>query len=364
MVRPFQETCAGCHQGGILGKERIAGSKGIPFLTLPGIDLITINKHNARIGEWPELSEAELTPFMKVLLSRTPESAELVKTVEELDLQDLTQATDEEVAAVANLVWEIKSLFVAVVSGTNSDVLADFPLDVVLAAQKQWLPNLLNEMASRAEAEADAPAKLTPASAPVQSGVTGESWAEYGGWYRQDHTIYYRPTEHKDPFIRMWLDLTGPYAHDGSSTHAAQIFAHLTKPGAPGDCVKCHSIDKVEGKGHKVNWSPASPETKTGRFTTFTHEPHFGAMSDKSCLTCHELQRSAPYRDSFKENNPMTFVSGFSSMKKDLCQTCHTQGVARQDCMLCHKYHINGIVTPMLETKLPTQSQIAESKGP
>jgi hypothetical protein len=190
---------------------------------------------------------------------------------------------------------------------------------------------------------------------PIESTVDAEAWAEYGGWYRQDFAILYRPVGHKDQFIRTWLDLTGPYAQDAGTTPAAEIFALLAAKGAQGECVKCHSVDAVQGNGRKVNWLPASPETKRGRFTTFIHEPHFGVLKNKGCLTCHELQQGVSYGKSFEQDNPQSFVSGFSQINKDLCQTCHTKGSARQDCMLCHKYHINGIFTPMIDTKLPQQ---------
>jgi hypothetical protein len=37
------------------------------------------------------------------------------------------------------------------------------------------------------------------------------------------------------------------------------------------------------------------------------------------------------------------------------CQTCHTSSTARQDCLLCHKYHVNGVITPIMNTRIPTQ---------
>ena len=39
----------------------------------------------------------------------------------------------------------------------------------------------------------------------LESVVDPESWAEYGGWYRQNHAIFYRPIGHKDKFIHSWL---------------------------------------------------------------------------------------------------------------------------------------------------------------
>ena len=170
-VAPFEQTCTTCHLDQIIGKERASGPKGIAFLTLPGLDLQTLKEKNAPIGEWPDASEAELTPFMKVMISRDERGRALIKTVDSLNLQDLTDASDEQIKAVTNLVWEIKGLFYALISGKASDVLADLdigsgaklsadlvadltasiPRDVVISAQQQWLPNLATEMANPRE---------------------------------------------------------------------------------------------------------------------------------------------------------------------------------------------------------------------
>ena len=173
-VAPFEQTCATCHLDQIIGKERVSGPKGIAFLTLPGLDLQTLKKKKASIGEWPEASEAELTPFMKVMISRNERGRALIKTVDRLNLQDLSRASDAQIKAVTNLVWEIKRLFYALITGKASDVLADLniggraklsaslvadltasiPRDVVVGAQQQWLPNLATEMANRQDAAA------------------------------------------------------------------------------------------------------------------------------------------------------------------------------------------------------------------
>ncbi len=168
-VAPFEQTCTVCHLDQIIGKERVSGPKGIAFLTLPGLDLQTLKKKNASIGEWPDASEAALTPFMKVMISRNERGRALVKTVDSLNLQDLTNASDDQIKAVTNLVWEIKGLFYALIKGKASDVLGDLnigggaklsanlvadltasiPRDVVISAHQQWLPNLAAEMANR-----------------------------------------------------------------------------------------------------------------------------------------------------------------------------------------------------------------------
>ena len=198
----------------------------------------------------------------------------------------------------------------------------------------------------------------------IESDVDPESWAEYGGWYRQDYAIFYRPTGHKDKFIYSWLFLTGPQAPKGDTSPAAAVFDFLTSKDAQGSCTKCHSVDDIQGKGRVVNFSPPSVESKQGRFTNFIHEPHFqavgigqriGILENRGCLTCHNLEKGRPYLKSYEQGNPQNFVSNFGAVKKDLCQTCHTSSTARQDCLLCHKYHVNGVTTPIMNTKIPTQ---------
>ena len=198
----------------------------------------------------------------------------------------------------------------------------------------------------------------------IESDVDPESWAEYGGWYRQDYAIYYRPTGHKDKFIYSWLTLTGLQAPKGDASPAAAVFDFLTGKDAQGSCTKCHSVDDVPGKGRIVNFSPLSVESKQGSFTNFIHEPHFqavgigqriGILENRGCLTCHELEKGPPYLKSYEQGSPQNFVSNFGEVKKDLCQTCHNDSTARQDCLLCHKYHVNGVITPIMSTKIPTQ---------
>jgi hypothetical protein len=194
--------------------------------------------------------------------------------------------------------------------------------------------------------------------------VDPESWAEYGGWYRQDYAIYYRPTGHKDKFIYSWLSLTGPQAPRGDTSPAAAVFDFLIGKDAQGSCTKCHSVDDVRGKGRVVNFSPLSVESKKGSFTNFIHEPHFqavgigqriGILENRGCLTCHDLERDPPYLKSYERGDPQNFVSNFGEAKKGLCQTCHNKSTARQDCLLCHKYHVNGVNTPIMNTKIPTE---------
>lgn len=551
-VATFEQACAACHANQINGNERAIGPKGIAFLTVPGLDVQTLKSRNANIGEWPEDSEAALSPFMKVMLSRTKRGRALLTAVAGLNLQDLSRANAAQMTAVSNFVWEIKSLFNDMLSnGAGSalrglkdangvlsadavaDLTAHLPHDAILAAQREWLPSLALEMSrrkvtsddadgvweemreaanietraepsaqSRAEAEektdeetvpepagasaaekkraqstsvkrdprpcqvrlfgqcllhneqnhkvdaaeagrrptpdsafsdgqrvpqpakspqamrvglgdvaapqkksavkiadkdtseadellfptadelreiealtkgksplraAPAPGVLaSPATAPAGStdaadaaaraGSDGdaESWAASGGWYRQDYAILYRPAGHKDKFMAAWLRLTARQSASDDASNA--VFAALTHKDAQGACSKCHSIDTGANTGRSVNFSPAKAADAAGRFTRFSHEPHMAVMpnsgiTDKGCLGCHALQKDSPYLKSFEQGNPASFASNFTPVKAEICRSCHTEGKARQDCQLCHSYHVDQIGTPEAATK-------------
>jgi hypothetical protein len=241
------------------------------------------------------------------------------------------------------------------------------------AGQAETSPSKPHGAASAADtaskAGADAPAAASAASdgaAPkpqaaavpatsIGSDLDAESWAEDGGWYRQDYAIFYRPTGHKDKFIYSWLVLTGPQARKGDTSPATAVFDFLTSKDAQGTCTKCHSVDDVANKGRLVNFSAPSFERKQGRFTSFIHEPHFGVLEARGCLACHSLEKDRPYLKSYEQGNPQSFVSNFGAVKKDLCARCHTASMARQDCVMCHKYHVNGVITPIMKTKIPNQ---------
>jgi len=62
---------------------------------------------------------------MKVMISRNEQGRALIRTVDGLNLQDLSRASDAQIRAVTNLTWEIKRLFYALIKEKASDVLAD-----------------------------------------------------------------------------------------------------------------------------------------------------------------------------------------------------------------------------------------------
>lgn len=168
----------------------------------------------------------------------------------------------------------------------------------------------------------------------------GEEWASAGGWYRDDFTLRYRPASHADTMLRAWLDAAGGASSMEAKDSAAQILGALTKKGAPGLCVKCHSVDETPNGKVVFNWKGHMPSSSKHTFTKYSHVAHFSLLDEKGCLDCHTLNKKAEYQASFKDRNPMTFAGNFNPIKRETCAQCHTQEQAGSDCLICHNYHV------------------------
>ncbi len=425
-VKPFKQVCSACHVGQIVGTERPEGPKGITLLALPGLDVDTLEEKGADIGEWPAESDAELTPFMELLIGRDDKRRKILKTVKNIDLLDLSSQSDETIAAVEAFAWEVKDLIFTYANSKPSVVLkrltgttgrkiepelitkliASMPRDVLMSAQHQWLPNLeaeLNARKSETEDNADSASadkdkdegeneedaeeddnsdesdeedqadsgkdededdedaddedadNTEDPAEPRELAVDAESWTEFGGWYRQDYAILYRPRGHADEFFKTWLDFSGRVFTEDENNPAASAFSLLTSKDAQGQCTKCHSVDAASDGTRRINWMPSRPPLPAGRFTQFSHSPHLSIVGKLGCLTCHKLDPTAKTQDTYKKNNPAVFESNFGSIKKDACTTCHKQSAAREDCLLCHVYHVNKVATPVPVTTLPNK---------
>ncbi|MBT5894529.1 MAG: hypothetical protein HOH61_01415 [Rhodospirillaceae bacterium] len=167
-TKSFDQTCSACHVNQITGAERASGPRGVPFLTIPGLDVETLRDRKIAIGEWPEDSEAELTPFMVMLLSADPSFKDDLALLGTRDLLDLTDASDAEIAAVERLAWGVKSLLfemstedparlkerLTAAKGSGdipiSRLIAALPRDVLMGARRDWMPNLAQEIADHA----------------------------------------------------------------------------------------------------------------------------------------------------------------------------------------------------------------------
>jgi len=172
LTADFAVTCAQCHSEDIIG-ETVAGPKGTPIIAVPELDLETLKERGVAIGEWPETPLAfDISPYTKLLIASDPTIADDLTTIAETDLQDLTEASDAELQAVARLAWAIKGLmFDLIISGmeilqsrveaslnnaldtdTVGRLIGHIPQDVIAAAGAAWFPNLKQELVAYREA--------------------------------------------------------------------------------------------------------------------------------------------------------------------------------------------------------------------
>jgi len=110
LAKSFAVTCKDCHIGQITGAQRAVGPKGIGVLSVPGLDIETLRERDVAIGEWPEFSEAGIVPVMELLLGVDDRYAKDLKVLQSMDLLDLTEASEDELAAVERIAWAVKSL--------------------------------------------------------------------------------------------------------------------------------------------------------------------------------------------------------------------------------------------------------------
>jgi hypothetical protein len=161
----FEATCAACHAGQIEGSGR-ATSPGVAVITVPGLDVAVLRERGAAIGGWPEYADGAITPFMEFLLMHDPDFREAGAALAGVDLLDLTDASEMQIAAVERLAWNVKHLLFdltvagmpmfknrleeamgrAVQSVEFAELAGLLPVDTMRGAQREWFPSLLDDV--------------------------------------------------------------------------------------------------------------------------------------------------------------------------------------------------------------------------
>ena len=165
------------------------------------------------------------------------------------------------------------------------------------------------------------------------------------------HKVY-RPGEHADRFLRVWLDIAGLSFGTQMEAAGAQLLSALTHKDAPGRCTKCHSVDLETDGQINVKWHPAEHYRSHGSRASFAHAPHLALMGDDGCLSCHRFSESGDYLESYKTFSTTAIHSNFRAMDLSDCAECHRSGLAGDDCVQCHGYHFERPVVSSIETQL------------
>lgn len=240
----------------------------------------------------------------------------------------------------------------------SSAILAPNDKDAILAPNKDDalnpdVGNILSSDRGGDAARVGAPKPVdmdtvTCAGKSADAATDAESWAQTGGWYREDCSIRYRPAGHADPFLKTWLDFAGPAYGTDRHDQLAPIFDDLAKRDASNDpigrCTKCHSVDDQAG-AKIVNWQPFDANAINGRFTNYSHKPHIELIGGtKTCLKCHVLQDTdSGFQKSYEEGDPVNYTPNFKHLDKAVCASCHSQQTAWESCTLCHGYHVPNV---------------------
>lgn len=386
-ISNFEIACAACHEPQILGKGK-AGYKGIPFIAVPGLDVEYLKRSKINIGYWPKDSEVEeIPPFIYLLLMGNSGNPNFKSKIKNLDLLDLSGAEKNQLKVVGELAWAIKKLLYELATDGQqglrrrleramgrvlaeaelSELAAQFPVDLVRAAQEDWFPGLASEIERMEEGRRKSPQKKKSRKKEknkdkkegAEEKTTAESASIVGGWYRQDFVLFYRPSGHKDRFLKGWLDLTGEDHVVPSDKERPLIFSVLSDRETPGKCAKCHSIDDMGNGKRVVNWMPKQNVMDLKAFTRFSHGSHFSLLDEEGCLTCHKFAKDSNYATGYKDFDPQTFVSNFVGMPKKLCAECHRERQASNNCLTCHNYHI-GRIKPAVKDPPLQEIQVSE----
>ena len=387
VLQGFDGTCAGCHGAQIEGDGR-ATAKGIAILGVPGLDVYTLYEQEIAVGTWPIDSEDDITPFMDLLLSIDPAYVEARAILEDADPDylDLTDMEPEVFEAVSILAWEVKELFFdlrveGIVALRNrleqvfgralsTSELASFSgllsADSLGTAIDAWFPKLFGEiLAHRANEDLelfDPDAEDDSGNDEDESVVSieipaPEDWAAAGGWYREEFTLYFRPTGHEDPLLKTWLEAAASASENAGSQ---EVFDLLVDPKSPGRCIKCHSVDRLEGAMATVNWSGVKPVENRHNFTVFRHTSHFSLLDEEGCLLCHDLNPETNVMDNFKDPISTALVSNFKPIKRTSCTGCHPKTEPGAGCLTCHNYHIGTFPPALISAPKAMANKAAE----
>jgi hypothetical protein len=332
----YHAGCAECHDADIAKSF----GDGLAVLSLPTIDTAAIDA-----GQWPERAtgdfDGELPAFTKLLLAADPAAHEALQTLgADFSFFDVDPNDPDQVAAAATLVGALKRLLAETQEEGHSAVA--YRLRTLIGdkarPEAEYLSHLPVELIDRVQAtwlgDAAPPAEFDA----VEDRRTG------GGWLVDDQrlTLLYRPTGHDDTLLRAWLDAIVALPDQFAGVRDACL-AEFRRPGAPGGCFECHSIDQTS-TGLAINWRGRERLTEPRGFTRFSHRPHLVQPELADCTHCHRINPTADPRSAYASFDPSRPASEFAAVSKASCVQCHQPHAAGDSCTQCHNYHVQGPV--------------------
>ena len=220
------------------------------------------------------------------------------------------------------------------------------------------------------EQPTDDPAQPEAAEAQRQLEALRLSLLESGGWFLDEanFAVRYRSIGHADPFLRAWLDVSSSPPSLTTASAIQAVFDTLRGDKAPGRCVRCHSVDAIDGgqsAGFRVNWHGARPALGQRPFTTFAHRPHFNFQQFRDCTACHSIRTIdsgavGDWKRTYAGTNPNSYAASFDSMSLAQCAGCHTPSGVGDGCLTCHNYHVGSFAQLLTLPDLGAIARVAD----
>jgi len=325
----FEVICAECHKSQILSKDLVLIR--LPELDKNRIDRKTIMEACGIIDENKGADKKEDEDFLSISTDTPTLTTAYLLNLQEDDpggysqkLQDLILALAlESTMPIAKLIDEHSPTPVA------EKMLAGLNPEVIKRAACAWGLN----------AEYDPPAK-----------------ASFGGWHADLLEVRYTPVDHKDPVALSWIEFAlavpGSEADDmGRARAIAMRDQMLSSKEGVGGCIKCHSIEASASADGKeilsIHWGYR--DSKSSPYVQYSHKSHLDVLGKgNACKTCHVLNldfaskliEDSNYKSSSNKLDLKRLTSNFNSINRNTCMQCHIKGKVRQDCQLCHLYHL------------------------
>ncbi|MFQ5938665.1 MAG: cytochrome c3 family protein [Alphaproteobacteria bacterium] len=341
-VRPagFEKTCAACHAEAIPRKELVV-------LNLPEFTENLIDREDVLEACGPTLEALES-------LRDRIAAMEAGEAVEEEELEDYESVSGDSPMAIG--------AYLLGIGGDDPEAYQQPMQELVLQMAASGADPLAQVIADRSDPAA--PNALLAGLSPETAKQAACAWAanleyeapaeaEFGGWYGDGTEIRYKPGGHADPVVNAWLEFAiaaaaGTADEEDRSRAEAMRNQLLSVSDGPGGCIKCHAVSATsptDGQNTAIDVMLNIEWTRPGAtdrfYTRFAHKPHINLLGPGAgCRACHKLDETVDFGKSFKTWDASAFVSNFKAIGIATCTTCHAKGQVREDCQLCHLYHL------------------------
>ncbi|MEN0109251.1 MAG: hypothetical protein AAF805_00865 [Planctomycetota bacterium] len=349
-ARPsYSDACASCHEADL----RSSFGDGLAMIALPSLDaeaLPGVDESNwpaDAIGDFD--GEPPLT--MRLLLATDRDAAAAMRRLgADFSFFDIDAGDDDQVADAAAIVGALRALLDELQEDGHGAIgyrVRTLVGDANVAPVSEYVGRLPVELVDRLQSTWLAGREGEPGYDAV------EDRREGGGWLldKRSLALRYRPTGHDDPLVRAWIDAALALPDRHAYLREAAL-AEFSRPGAPGACLSCHTVDRSADGSLAVSWAGRDRLNEPRGFTRFSHRPHLVQPELSDCSHCHSLDgvSTAVVKSSPVGTDPSRFVLEFASLSKSACVQCHQPHAAGDSCTQCHHYHVEPPAGRAIET--------------